>query len=261
MSFFNNITILNSIWFLLGILTIVIGVYRERLTKKEEPSEKTVFVTLIWIGLGAWIIIVGLARENLYRAEDNKQQEEVIRLQKDLIASQQKMAILQTTLSESQSEMIKLQREAEAKMRDDAIRTLAAELIVNANILSDPIFSETDESKMSQFVMLPRFQTAGLSRVLASGLFASNKDRQLFTQITDLHLALNDINNRLQYTQDKMADKGTILRFRKSMANSPALTQLVLKIRALQKLLIKDYGISEDESFYVILNSPREAVR
>ena len=51
----------------------------------------------------------------------------------------------------------------EEAQKSAMVRSVAAELLVNIAVVKDPMFTETDEKKLSLFVMFPRVSIAFIS--------------------------------------------------------------------------------------------------
>ncbi|MBN1227738.1 MAG: hypothetical protein JXA79_12155 [Deltaproteobacteria bacterium] len=141
------------------------------------------------------------------------------------------------------------------------IETFAAELMININIFSSEEFNETDKSLMKKAVVFPRFQTTGLKALISSGLFLTNDDKELFTRVTDLAEKLENINRRLDITEDLIleakirGDNEFIITWREKLRDGETRKQIGPLLNKLGELLMEKYGIDKDKRFFVDLNS------
>lgn len=120
MTFFQSTLAVNLIWVILGVLIILVGLYREKQSIEvtfQSNRKRRFVINLVWVILGALVILVGLYRENLYREEDNKQKSEIIKsqkiiidLQKGQIESQRTIIDLQQKVNVATEEIANLQR-------------------------------------------------------------------------------------------------------------------------------------------------------
>lgn len=134
------------------------------------------------------------------------------------------------------------------------VRAVAAELLMNIVVTNDRKIIETDEKKLSAFVMFPRVQTAALEGAIASGLFLEEKDRLFLTRAANLHELLLGFNQRLSFTEEKMSsDPKNAKMFRTQLRDGAVRQQLSLKLKKFGELLISDYRIQETDSFFVKL--------
>ena len=143
--------------------------------------------------------------------------------------------------------------------RQAILRTLSAEWMVNAEISRDKKFTETDEQGLSKFVIFPRFQTTGLSATIASGLFVEEQDKLFLTLVFNLQEILADINRRLDFTEADMNEHPEkVAIFRKGIRDGQTLRNAKSRLKQLGELLLQDYGIQEEDQFFVELESPIE---
>jgi hypothetical protein len=139
-----------------------------------------------------------------------------------------------------------------AARREGITRAVAAELMVNLSISGDTKFTETNDTLIQEYVVLPRFQISCLEEALSGGLFLSSPDRKLFTLLANLHETLADFNHRIEITQDEMTrNPSTIAMWRKKLRDGRTLKGAKEHIIELMKLLIGDYGISEQDTFFI----------
>ena len=134
------------------------------------------------------------------------------------------------------------------------VRSVAAELLMNISVINDPKFTETDENKLSQFVIFPRMQITALESAISSGFFLSERDRLFMTRVVGLHERLNGYNLRLSFTEFQMANNPrNITTFRTKVRDGVTRTQVISKLEIFAKLLLSDYGIKESDVFFVTL--------
>lgn len=90
-----NVSFITLMWIVLGILIILIGLYKENLKKLESSGDKQTRKLLLTnfalVLIGGAVIFLGVHRENLHREKDEQQQSEIVRLQKNIINSQEKL--------------------------------------------------------------------------------------------------------------------------------------------------------------------------
>ncbi len=138
-----------------------------------------------------------------------------------------------------------------AKRRQALLKTLAAEFMVNAAVVNDRKFHETDEAALRLFVVFPRFQTVGLAAANASGQFVGSDDRKLFTAIVSLHEQLIDANRRFDMAEDAMLN-GTPddrARWRATLRDGRILKAIRADLASFSTLL-REAGIPLDARFY-----------
>ena len=147
-------------------------------------------------------------------------------------------------------------KRADDKRREGAVNQIAAELMVNHNILADPDFQESDPEKLKTFVVLPRFQTISLDAAISSGVFLDAKHRELLTRVTSLSEILKDANNRLNLTESQMLSLSEKDRaqWRMRLRDGKTLESVAKQLKELAKLLTKSYGVDESRKFFVELD-------
>ena len=134
------------------------------------------------------------------------------------------------------------------------VRGVAAELLMNLSVISDPKFTETDEEKLSQFVIFPRLQITALEAAVSSGLFLNEQDRLYLTRVVNLRELLNDFNLRLNFTELQMGNnRENITLHRTKLRDGKVRTQVMLKLQKLGQLLMSKYGVKESDRFFVTL--------
>lgn len=139
-----------------------------------------------------------------------------------------------------------------AAERDGMIRAVAGETLVNSNIFRDPVFTDNDDEKLARFTLFPRMQTAALEGAIASGNFVGEKDRVFFTRAVDLKERLEDFNQRLSFSEARMADSPSeVLSLRKKLRDSAVRRDLGQRISKLGKLLMSEYEVRSDDTFFV----------
>jgi len=139
--------------------------------------------------------------------------------------------------------------------RNRAIRSVAAEWMVNVSVLRDRKFSDPDDANLAQFVVFPRTQTAAMGGVIASGLFTGKKDRAFLTHVSSLNGALDDFNRRLAITEDTMrGNLRAILTLRKKLRDGSTRTDLLRRLGEFGQLLLNDYGIRAGDEFFISLD-------
>jgi len=142
-----------------------------------------------------------------------------------------------------------------ATQRNGIIPSVAAETMINAKVFMDPVFTENNEEKLSKFTLFPRMQTAALEGAIASGLFVGDKDRTFLTRAATLNELLADFNQRLSFTEDRMSQNHSeITMLREKLRNGQVRKSLRVKIQKFGELLISDYGIKRDDTFFVRLD-------
>ena len=140
--------------------------------------------------------------------------------------------------------------------RNGMIRSLAAEWVVNAAVFFDPKFTDTNDANLAKYAVFPRMQTTAITGAIASGLFTGEKDRALLTHITNLSEVLADFNRRLVITEDTMTGNSKdIATWRKKLRDGQTRRSLRPQLAKFAELLISDYGITVDDSFFIKLDS------
>ena len=144
----------------------------------------------------------------------------------------------------------------EVAQREGLVRAVAAELLVNLEIVSDSKFTEKDQDKLEKFVVFPRMQTVALESAIASGLFLLESDRLLLTRLTGLRQILMDFNQRLSITETQMGNLTAekIYVYRVKLRDGRTRKSIENKLALLGKLLIKKYDINPDGQFFVQLD-------
>lgn len=143
----------------------------------------------------------------------------------------------------------------EAVQKDGLIRAVAAELMLNIQIVSDQKFIEDNKLKLEEFVIFLRAQTVALEGAIASGIFLSEVDRELLTRFTNLRELLSEFNQRLTFTESQILQQTPKTRAttRASVGDSPLRSGIDSKLRVLGQLLVASYGISTNDRFFVEL--------
>ena len=140
-----------------------------------------------------------------------------------------------------------------------AVRGVAAELLMNLSVIEDPTFVETDEKKLSQFVIFPRMQTTALEGTISSGLFHNKEDRLYLTRAVDLHEKLAGFNLRLGFTESQMeSTQRDIALFRTKLRDGEVRKQVMSRLKKLGELLMSDYGVKESDRFFVPLEDDED---
>ncbi len=139
--------------------------------------------------------------------------------------------------------------------RRSIIRAVAAESLMNMNVYKDKKFTEENEDQLAKFTMFPRMQTSALEGAIASALFTGEKDREFLTRASRLNERLSDFNQRLSFTEDKMSQKASdIALYRKRIRDGQVRKTLGVELQEFGQLLMSDYGIKHDDSFFVKLD-------
>ena len=134
------------------------------------------------------------------------------------------------------------------------VKSVAAEWLGNLNTIHNPMFTETDEEKLSQFVVFPRMNMTAIEGAISSGLFLKEEDRLLLTRVVNIHELLTQFNLRLNLTETEMKNKPHyITLIRTTLRDGATRTQLVSKLKIFGKLLMSDYGMKESDVFFVTL--------
>ena len=142
-----------------------------------------------------------------------------------------------------------------ATQRNDIIRAVAAETLMNISVFTDPAFTKRSEEELSKFIWFPRMQTVALGGAIASGLFVGEKDRVFWTRAANLHELLADFNQRLSFTGDRMSQKPSeIALFRKKLRDGQVRKNLGVKLQKFGEMLISDYGVKRDDRFFMQLD-------
>lgn len=139
--------------------------------------------------------------------------------------------------------------------RNGIIRSVAAELVINSSVLVDPKFTDANDLNLTKYTVFPRMQTAAMTGAIASGLFTGKEDRAFLTHVTSLSEVLDNFNRRLAITEDAMIrNPGEILMWRKDLRDGQTRKGLGLRLAGFAELLIKHYGITADDTFFVKLD-------
>lgn len=147
------------------------------------------------------------------------------------------------------NEAIKRANDERTDRRRAMLRTLAAEVVLNKDILSDRKFTETDPEKLREYAIFPRPQFAGLQTAIASGVFASAEDRELFTAILSLQDLFADFNNRLHIIETEMLLPNANIPGLRSRLRDGALLASTRKGLAVFGQLMRKHGINPDEEY------------
>ena len=143
---------------------------------------------------------------------------------------------------------------SQEKQKSGMVRSVAAELLLNTSVIRDPTFVETDEEKLSQFVIFPRMEITALGGAISSGLFLNEKDRLYLTRSVNLHGILTSFNLRLSLTEFQMANKpGQIPSYRTKLRDGATRAQVMSKLLKFGQLLMSEYGVKESDRFFVTL--------
>jgi len=142
----------------------------------------------------------------------------------------------------------------EAAQGSAMIKAVAAEWLMNANVMNDKSISEPDDAQLSKFVMFPRTRTAALEGAIASGLFLDERDREFFTRASRLHELLTGFNQRLSFTEERMSNHpDQIVTIRTKLRDGAVRRQVIDNLKLFGELLISKYGITRDQRFFVEL--------
>ncbi len=143
-----------------------------------------------------------------------------------------------------------------ALQRKGLIQAVAAELMVNIQVVSDPKFTETDAARLQEYVVFPRTQTIALEAAIASGQFLAPQDRLLFTRLVNLAELLAEFNNRLSITEAQTASLPSPDRvaFRAKLRDGKIRATIDEGLKKLGQLLMSDYGIDASAQFFVELD-------
>jgi hypothetical protein len=138
--------------------------------------------------------------------------------------------------------------------RQEIIRLLAAEIVVNYEIFGNNKFHDRNDDNMSTFVVYPRFQKTALESAIGSGLFFSDNEKELLTLIYHIYERISEINNRLDLTESQMITNyqpSNIALWRKKIRDGGMLNSLKPLMARMSKILIDDYGIKEEDTFFI----------
>ena len=142
----------------------------------------------------------------------------------------------------------------EAAQRSGMIKAVAAEWMMNVQVLNDKSISEPDDAQLSKWVLFPRTRTIALEGAIASGLFLDERDREFFTRASHLHELLIGFNQRLSFTEDRMSNHpDQIVTIRKKLRDGVVRGQVTNNLKLFGELLISKYGISRDQRFFLEL--------
>jgi hypothetical protein len=89
------VSFITLLWIVLGILVILVGLYKENLKELEgsglKQTRKLLLTNFALVLIGGSIIFLGVHRENLHREKNEQQQSEIISLQQNIINTQDKI--------------------------------------------------------------------------------------------------------------------------------------------------------------------------
>lgn len=137
--------------------------------------------------------------------------------------------------------------------QQEMAKSLAAECFVNISIFLDNKFRDSNNDNMSTYVVYPRFRKVALESAIGSGLFVSEKDKELLTISYTTYECILEINNRLDLSQNNMIinpNPNNIAYTRKLIRDGKTLEGLRVPLIELFNLLIEDYGISEADTIF-----------
>lgn len=145
---------------------------------------------------------------------------------------------------------------ADAIQRRSAVELVAAEAMINLEVLSDPVIAEPHDANLTKFVFLPRTQVIALDAAISSGLFLPESDRELFTRMYDLREKLLSFNDRVAFTQDQIGyPHADIVSFRRMLRDGAIRQQTHARLFGLGKLLMSPkYGVSPQREFFHTLD-------
>ena len=142
----------------------------------------------------------------------------------------------------------------EADKKSAIVRSVAAELLGNTAVLKNPDFAETDDEKLSQFVVFPRVNIAVLEGAISSGLFLKDEDRLLFTRVVNIRELLTQFNLRLSLTETEMINRPQNIKlWRTKLRDGATRNQIAIKLKKLADLLMSNYDLKESDVFFVPL--------
>ncbi len=138
--------------------------------------------------------------------------------------------------------------------KNSMIKAVAAEYLVYEAVIHDKKFTETDEKKLSKFVIYPRFQTTVLESVIASGLFSGKEDKELFTRAVNLHELIQEINKRLEITESNMmANAQSIKSWREKVRDGALRKSVLAKLVRFADLLANKYRVDFKDICFIPL--------
>ena len=141
---------------------------------------------------------------------------------------------------------------ADAIQRRSAIELVAAETMINVNVLSDPVIAEPNDANLKKFVYLPRTQVIALDTAISSRLFLAEADRELFTRLYNLREELLSFNDRVAFTEDQMGHPNAdIASFRRKLRDGAIRRHARARLLELAKLLMSPkYGVPPEREFF-----------
>lgn len=149
---------------------------------------------------------------------------------------------------------VKTSRQSQERM----VTGLTAELIANNSRMQGLLHPE--EQQRLNFP-LPELQSAVLKGLLASGTFTGEKDKKMLDLLTLLNERVDDFNQRTRATNqimDRVTSEERLV-WRRKVKESPAYEGTRDTIIKLLRLLVTDYGVDPQRSFFTTLESPTAA--
>ncbi len=111
-----------------------------------ELFKNTSLITFLWITLGIMLIVVGVYRDYLYRDEDTKQKNMIINLQENLIEIQKAQVALQ---QETMMKQTRLQQTLDAFVKEGKISQETAKEILKVELSDNVSVTDNVEMKLS----------------------------------------------------------------------------------------------------------------
>lgn len=129
-------------------------------------------------------------------------------------------------------------RSSEAR-KDALVHAMASEVMLNLGVVADKKLTADG----GDFIMFPRVHHVALDGALGSGLFTSKNDKQLLSRATELREVLVSLNQRLEFTENRMADDpSAVATFRSRLSGGQVLADARDSISSFGRLLVEgDY--------------------
>lgn len=125
--------------------------------------------------------------------------------------------------------------------RNRMLYTLASELFVNLNVLSDKKFS----AEQSAFTIYPRLLHIACDAALSSGMFISQQDGTLYKRLFGWAEVSRDFNRRLEFAEARrvaVANSSEAETWQRSLAQGQTIRSVRERCRSLATYLIDNYG-------------------
>ena len=137
--------------------------------------------------------------------------------------------------------------------RKELLGVLAHELYMNIGVVKDLKTAKNDEN-ISKPHIYPRFYTTSLTSVIASGMFAGPKDKELWKCMHGWLQRSTDFNNRLNVTESQIFSNPVNAKaFNKKVAEGRVATIAIAEFKELMNILMTNYKTESEIDYDTVL--------